>query len=40
MPIIKIKFKGDKVRISKDKLIFDKGYSPNFTREIFIIDKV
>ena len=41
MPIIKIKFKeGDKVRISKDKLIFEKGYTPNFTREIFIIDKV
>ena len=41
MPIIKIKFKeGDKVRISKDKLIFEKGYTPNFTREIFIVDKV
>jgi len=41
LPFIKINFKkGDKVRISKDKLIFEKGYTPNYTREIFIIDKV
>ena len=32
---------GDKVRISKYKRkIFDKGYTPNRTEEIFVIDKV
>ena len=31
---------GDKVRISKNKGIFEKGYTPNWTREIFIIDKL
>uniref|UniRef100_A0A914NJN1 Integrase n=1 Tax=Meloidogyne incognita TaxID=6306 RepID=A0A914NJN1_MELIC len=31
---------GDKVRIEKYKHIFQKGYLPNFTNEIFIIDKV
>ena len=32
---------GDKVRISKYKRqIFDKGYTPNWTEEIFTIDKV
>ena len=32
---------GDKVRISKDKRkVFDKGYTPNWTEEIFVIDKV
>ena len=32
---------GDKVRISKYKRkIFDKGYTPNWTEEIFVIDKV
>ncbi|CAF1077934.1 unnamed protein product, partial [Brachionus calyciflorus] len=36
-----INFKiGDKVRISKNKGIFDKGYTPNWTREIFLIDKI
>lgn len=30
----------DKVRISKNKGIFEKGYTPNWSREIFIIDKV
>ena len=31
---------GDKVRISKYKRkIFDKGYTPNWTEEIFLIDK-
>ena len=31
---------GDKVRISKYKRkVFDKGYTPNWTEEIFIIDK-
>lgn len=35
------KFKvGDKVRISKYKHVFEKGYTPNFTTEIFEIDKV
>jgi hypothetical protein len=35
------KFKiGDKVRISKNKGIFEKGYTPNWTREIFLIDKL
>ena len=36
------KFKvGDKVRISKYKRkIFDKGYTPNWTEEIFAIDKI
>ena len=38
----KPKFKvGDKVRISKYKRkVFDKGYTPNFTEEFFIIDKI
>ena len=32
---------GDKVRISKYKRkTFDKGYTPNWTEEIFVIDKV
>ena len=32
---------GDKVRISKyKKKVFDKGYTPNWTEEIFVIDKV
>ena len=32
---------GDKVRISKYKSqVFDKGYTPNWTEEIFVIDKV
>lgn len=39
--IIKRKFKvGDKVRISKYKNIFEKGYTPNWTTEIFTITKV
>ena len=38
---IKVKFKvGDKVRISKIKKTFEKGYTPNFTIEIFKIDKI
>ena len=38
----KPKFKiGDKVRISKYKRkVFDKGYTPNWTEEIFMIDKI
>ena len=32
---------GDKVRISKYKRkVFDKGYTPNWTQEIFLIDKI
>ena len=35
---VKFKFKiGDNVRIGKHKTIFDKGYLPNFTEEIFVI---
>ena len=38
----KQKFKiGDKVRISKYKRnVFDKGYTPNWTEEVFIVDRV
>jgi len=36
----KFKFKvGDKVRISKVKRTFEKGYTPNWTEEIFTISK-
>ena len=31
--------KGDKVRISKYTRHFEKGYTPNWTEEIFTIDK-
>ena len=32
---------GDKVRISKYKRkVFDKGYTPNWTEELFVIEKV
>ena len=32
---------GDRVRISKyKKKVFDKGYTPNWTEELFVIDKV
>ena len=32
---------GDKVRISKYKRkVFDKGYSPNWTEDVFVVDKV
>ena len=35
------KFKvGDRVRISKYKNIFAKGYAPNWSSEIFIVDKI
>ena len=35
-----LKFKvGDHVRISKYKNIFDKGYMPNWSEEVFIIKK-
>ena len=30
---------GNRVRISKFKNIFSKGYTPNWSREIFIINK-
>ena len=38
----KPKFKiGDKVRISKYKRkVFDKGYTPNFSEEIFTVDEI
>ena len=31
---------GDTVRISKFKNIFSKGYTPNWSKEIFIVDKI
>ena len=31
---------GDKVRISKYKDIFAKGYTPNWTKEVFIVRNV
>ena len=32
---------GDKVRLSKYKRrVFDKGYTPNWAEEVFVIDKV
>ena len=31
---------GDRVRISKFKNIFSKGYTPNWSKEIFIVDKI
>ena len=30
----------DRVRVSKFKNIFAKGYSPNWSKEIFIVDKI
>ena len=36
-----LKFKvGDQVRISKYKNIFEKGYTPNWSKEVFIISKI
>lgn len=32
--------KGDLVRISKAKHVFEKGYTPNYTTELFEIDKI
>ncbi|XP_051165302.1 uncharacterized protein LOC127284061 [Leptopilina boulardi] len=41
IPLKKVKFKiGDKVRVSKYKSVFEKGYTPNWTTEIFTIDQV
>ena len=38
---IKQKFKvGDRVRIQKYKNIFEKGYTPKWTKEIFVVEKV
>ena len=38
---IKPKFKiGDKVRVSKAKAVFDKGYTPNWSTEIFTIVRI
>ena len=31
---------GNRVRISKFKNIFAKGYTPNWSKEIFIVDKI
>ena len=31
---------GDSVRISKFKNVFAKGYTPNWSKEIFIVDKI
>ena len=31
---------GDHIRISKCKNIFDKGYTPNWTEEVFVISKI
>ena len=31
---------GDRVRISKLKTIFVKGYTPNWSKEIFIVNKI
>ena len=40
MEPIKYKFKvGDQVRISKIKRKFEKGYLPNFSKEIFTVCK-
>ena len=36
-----LKFKtGDNVRISKYKNVFGKGYTPNWSEEVFVIKKV
>ena len=31
---------GDKVRIGKKKKTFEKGFTPNWTEEIFVVDQV
>ena len=36
-PALKV---GDKVRISRMKAIFEKGYLPNWSEELYIVDKV
>ena len=35
-----VEFTGDRVRITKKKGIFDKGFTPNWRDEIFIISKI
>ena len=41
IPLRKPEFKiGDKVRISRMKAIFEKGYLPNWSEELYIVDKV
>ena len=37
--ILNVKFEGDHVRISKYKNIFSKGYTPNWSEEVFVIKK-
>ena len=34
------KIVGDRVRISKFKNIFAKGYTPSWSKELFIVDKI
>ena len=36
-PIFKV---GDCARISKHKIIFAKGYTPNWSKEVFIVSKI
>ena len=36
-PIFKV---GDHVRISKYKIIFAKGYAPNWSEEVFVVNKI
>ena len=31
---------GDRVRISKYKIIFAKGYTPNWSEEVFVVNKI
>ena len=41
IPITKPNFKiGDKVRISRTKATFEKGYLPNWTEELYIVNEV
>jgi hypothetical protein len=41
IPKAKPKFKvGDKVRISRMKALFEKGYLPNWSEELYVVDKV
>ncbi|XP_043471324.1 uncharacterized protein LOC122504328 [Leptopilina heterotoma] len=41
IPLRRPKYKiGDKVRVSKYKNVFEKGYTPNWTTEIFTVDQV
>ncbi|XP_043476361.1 uncharacterized protein LOC122507620 [Leptopilina heterotoma] len=41
IPLRRPKYKiSDKVRVSKYKNVFEKGYTPNWTTEIFTVDQV